>query len=118
MPDISTSPQRDSRTNRGRTSATGRTHTTRKTDLEERRARLLRLRYELSHLGAQVRVQRPRNGHWKLKLRHARWTETVLCAGADETYAYVTAEGRLLGPTDDVRYIARVLIWMVEGRHR
>lgn len=88
------------------------------TELKQRRAHLLRLHYELSRLDARVRVQKPRNGRWRLKLRRARWTETVLCAGAEDAYAYVTGSGRLLGPAQDVRYVAQVLVWMIEGKHR
>jgi hypothetical protein len=115
MSDTGTAPRTTTRTTRRQRQAAA---PARRTEMEERRARLLRLRYELTHLGAQVRVQKPRSGRWRLKLRRARWSETVLCAGADGTYAYVTASGRLLGPTDDVRYVAQVLIWMVEGKHR
>ncbi|MFG2006199.1 hypothetical protein ACGFNU_44325 [Spirillospora sp. NPDC048911] len=89
-----------------------------RSDLDRRRAHLLRLHHELGQLGARARVQRPRNGRWRLKLRQARWTETVLCAGAEDTFAYVTGNGRVLGPTHDVRYVAQVLVWMIEGKHR
>ncbi|MDL4813195.1 hypothetical protein [Actinomadura opuntiae] len=41
-----------------------------------------------------------------------------MCAGADGAYAYVTAHGRLLGTASEVRYVARLLIWMVERRKR
>ncbi|URM97404.1 hypothetical protein LUW76_25310 [Actinomadura madurae] len=85
-------------------------------ELAERRARLLRLHYELRHIGACVRARKPRNGRWRLRIRHNGWSETVMCAGADGAYAYVTAHGRLLGTTDEVRYVARLLVWMVE-RH-
>ncbi|OLT31868.1 hypothetical protein BJF79_08725 [Actinomadura sp. CNU-125] len=63
-------------------------------------------------------VNKPRNGRWQLRVRCGRWSETVLCAGAEGTYAYVTGHGRLLGPAHDARYIARVLSWMVERRSR
>ncbi|MEU8124953.1 hypothetical protein AB0C21_40100 [Spirillospora sp. NPDC049024] len=85
-------------------------------ELEERRARLLRLHYELRRLELSVRVRRPRNGRWCLRIRNNGWSETVLCAGADGAYAYVTAHGRLLGTTSEARYVARLLLWMVE-RH-
>jgi len=88
------------------------------TDLEERRARLLRLHYELRRIGACARARKPRNGRWRLRVRHNGWSETVLCAGADGAYAYVTAHGRLLGSTDEVRYVAHLLVWMVERRKR
>ncbi|MFG2245779.1 hypothetical protein [Spirillospora sp. NPDC048823] len=87
-------------------------------DLEERRARLLRLHFELRRIGACVRARKPRNGRWRLRIRHNGWSETVLCAGADDAYAYVTAYGRILGTTDEVRYVARLLVWMVERRVR
>jgi hypothetical protein len=90
--------------------------TTMQAELAERRARLLRLHYELRRIGACVRARKPRNGRWRLRIRHNGWSETVMCAGADGVYAYVTAHGRLLGPTDEVRYVARLLVWMVE-RH-
>jgi hypothetical protein len=84
-------------------------------ELEERRARLMRLHYELTRIGVLVRVRKPRNGRWQLKLRcrTSRWPETVLCAGAEGAYVYVTAHGRLLGTTDDLRHVARVLAWMI-----
>ncbi|NED55272.1 hypothetical protein G3I24_30830, partial [Micromonospora aurantiaca] len=53
-----------------------------------------------------------------LRIRHNGWSETVLCAGAEGTYAYVTAHGRLLGTTDEPRQVARLLLWMVERRTR
>jgi hypothetical protein len=87
------------------------------TESAERRQRLLRLHYELNRLDVAVRVRKPRNGRWTLKLRKDG-TETVLCAGAEDAYAYVTAHGRLLGSTDDARHVARVLAWMIEGKRR
>ncbi|WP_021591195.1 hypothetical protein [Actinomadura welshii] len=92
--------------------------TTMQSELAERRARLLRLHYELRRIGACVRARKPRNGRWRLRIRHNGWSETVMCAGADGAYAYVTAHGRLLGNTDEVRYVARLLVWMVERRIR
>ncbi|WP_165970545.1 hypothetical protein [Actinomadura sp. 6K520] len=92
--------------------------TTTQAELAERRARLLRLHYELKRLGACVRARTPRNGRWRLRIRHNGWSETVLCAGADGAYAYVTAHGRLLGTADEPRYVARLLLWMVERRLR
>ncbi|MWA02349.1 hypothetical protein F8568_022420 [Actinomadura sp. LD22] len=88
------------------------------TELEERRARLLRLHWELKRIGACVRARKPRNGRWRLHIRHDGWSETVLCAGAEGTYAYVTAHGRLLGTTNEARYVARLLVWMVQRRRR
>lgn len=41
-----------------------------------------------------------------------------MCAGAEGVYAYVTGHGRLLGSTDEVRYVARLLMWMVARRQR
>lgn len=92
--------------------------TTTQDELAERRARLLRLRYELQRIGLNVRARKPRNGRWRLRIRHNGWSETVLCAGAEGAYAYVTAHGRLLGTADEPRYVARLLFWMVERRTR
>ena len=92
--------------------------TTTQTEVAERRARLLRLHYELRRIGISVRARKPRNGRWRLHIRHNGWSETVLCAGADGVYAYVTAHGRLLGTTDEPRYVARLLFWMAERRTR
>lgn len=90
-----------------------------RTELEERQQRLMRLRRELTRLGVRVRVRRSRNGRWKLKLRTTiGWTETVLCAGAEGSYVYVTAHGRLLGRTRDARQVAQLLLWMLERRCR
>ncbi|MCW2940761.1 MAG: hypothetical protein JWN00_3746 [Actinomycetia bacterium] len=88
-------------------------------ELEERRARLLRLHWELKHRGVRVQVRKPRNGRWQLKLRSSTgWPETVLCAGAEGAYAFVTGHGRLLGSADDARYTAQILAWMIEGNYR
>jgi hypothetical protein len=89
-------------------------------ELQERRVRLLRLHHELVRTGVLVRVRKSRNGRWKLTIRSrgTRWTETVLCAGAEGAYAYVTGHGRLLGSTDDLRGVIQTLSWMIEGRHR
>src|SRR5258708_9942109 len=88
-------------------------------DLRERRAHLMRLRFELARNRVWVQVRKPRNGRWKLTLRSSTgWPETVMCGGGDGVHAYVTASGRLLGSVDDVRNIARVLAWMIEGNHR
>ena len=92
--------------------------TTTQEDLERRRAHLLRLHYELKRLGATVKVRKPRRGRWRLSVKTADWSETVLCAGAEGVYAYVTVHGRLLGPVEDVRYISRLLMWMTERRLR
>ncbi|WP_146087252.1 hypothetical protein [Thermomonospora echinospora] len=90
-----------------------------RTELEERQICLLRLHWELTRLGIRVRVRKSRNGRWKLKLRTTTgWSETVLCAGAEGAYAYVTAHGRLLGRTEDARQVARLLLWMLERRCR
>ncbi|MBA8956549.1 hypothetical protein ACFQU9_03460 [Actinomadura namibiensis] len=78
----------------------------------------MRLRHELTELGARVRVRRARSGRWKLRLYWRGWSTTVMCAGAEGTYAYVTTHGQLLGPTGDVRYIARRLLWMLERHQR
>ena len=95
-----------------------RKRTGRQSELQRRRARLLRLRYELKCNGVKVRVRKPRNGRWQLKLRSGGWSETVLCAGAEGTYVYVTAHGRLLGPAHEARHVACVLAWMVERHER
>ncbi|MGI8333632.1 hypothetical protein ACRYCC_27095 [Actinomadura scrupuli] len=89
-------------------------------ELRERQVRLLRLHHDLIRTGVLVRVRKPRNGRWKLTLRsrEARWTETVLCAGAEGTYAYVTGHGRLLGSADNPRGVVQTLTWMIEGQHR
>ncbi|MEU5882857.1 hypothetical protein [Spirillospora sp. NPDC047279] len=87
-------------------------------EVEKRQVRLLRLHHELKRLGVTVRVRKPHNGRWQLRVRRAGWTETVLCAGAEGDYAYVSVHGRLLGPVDDVRYVARLLVWMIERRER
>ncbi|MEU8804835.1 hypothetical protein [Spirillospora sp. NPDC048819] len=87
-------------------------------ELAERRARLLRLHYELRRIGVSARARKPRNGRWRLRIRHNGWSETVLCAGAEGAYAFVTAYGRLLGTTDEARYVAQLLAWMVERRVR
>jgi hypothetical protein len=89
-------------------------------EVHERRVRLLLFHHELIRTGALVRVRKPRNGRWKLKIRSrgTGWTETVLCAGAEGAYAYVTGHGRLLGSTDDLRGAIQTLAWMIEGRHR
>ncbi|MBA9002844.1 hypothetical protein [Thermomonospora cellulosilytica] len=93
--------------------------TGRRDELQERRAHLLRLHWELTRLGVRVSVRKPRNGRWKLKLRGpVGWSETVLCAGAEGTYVYVTVHGRLLGRAQDARHVARVLLWMLERRRR
>jgi hypothetical protein len=89
-------------------------------ELRERRTRLLRLHYELVRAGMRVRVRKPRNGRWKLTVRspETRWSETVLCAGAEGVYAYVTGHGRLLGSTDDLRRVTQALAWMIERQRR
>ncbi|WP_285498322.1 hypothetical protein [Actinomadura sp. NBRC 104425] len=92
--------------------------TTLQDELEERRNRLLRLHFELRRLGASVRARKPRHGRWRLRIRGDGWSETVMCAGAEGVYAYVTGHGRLLGTTDEVRHVARLLMWMVARRKR
>ena len=53
-------------------------------DLRERRAHLMRLRFELARNGVWVQVRKPRNGRWKLTLRSSTgWPETVMCGGGD-----------------------------------
>ncbi|MDL4770709.1 hypothetical protein [Actinomadura xylanilytica] len=96
----------------------GKLVTTAQDDLVVRRAHLLRLRFELVRLGVAVRVRRARQGRLRLRIRHSGWSETVLCAGADDAFAFVTAHGRLLGPAEDARVVARLLVWMAERRQR
>jgi hypothetical protein len=88
------------------------------TEQQVRQAEILRLHWHLTQLGVRAHVRKPRNGRWKLKVSTRRWSETVVCAGAEGAYAFVTIHGRLLGSTEDVRHIARVLRWMIEGRRR
>jgi hypothetical protein len=84
-----------------------------------RQAYLMRLRHELARIGVWTRVRRPSNGRWKLTLRNGFAPAlTALCGGAEGAYAYVTGDGRLLGPVTDVRYVARTLAWMVEEHYR
>ncbi|MBO2463882.1 hypothetical protein [Actinomadura violacea] len=87
-------------------------------ELAVRWARLLRLHFEFKRLGASTRVRWPRNGRWRLRVRRDNWSETVMCAGADGVYAYITAHGRLLGTAGEVRYVARLLLWMVKRRQQ
>ena len=89
-------------------------------ELRERQVRLLRLHHELIRAGMRVRVRKPRNGRWKLTIRSPEtgWSETVLCAGAEGVYAYVTGHGRLLGGTDELRRVTQTLAWMIERQHR
>src|SRR5690348_3910434 len=78
--------------------------------LEERCARLMRLRFELTRNEIRVRVRKPRNGRWKLTVRSIKGNRlTIMCAGAEGIYVYVTGDGRLLGRTEDVRHVARVI---------
>lgn len=88
-------------------------------EAQKRQAHLMRLRYELARNGVWVRVRKPGNGRWKLTLRNGSSPAlTALCCGAEGAYAYVTGDGRLLGPVTDVRYVARTLVWMVEENYR
>lgn len=90
----------------------------RSTEQQRRQAELLRLHWLLTRQGIKSRVRKPRNGRWKLKVSTRGWSETVLCAGAEGVYAYVTIHGRLLGSTRDARYVVRILHWMIERRLR
>ncbi|MFC4906931.1 hypothetical protein [Actinomadura gamaensis] len=87
-------------------------------DQRAREADLNRLRTTLIALGVRTRLTRPRSGIWRLRLHKNGWHETVMCAGSEGTYAYVTAHGRLLGPTADVHSIARLLVWMLDHQQR
>ncbi|MCP2337935.1 hypothetical protein [Actinomadura rupiterrae] len=95
-----------------------RSHGQRDPDQRAREAGLNRLRGTLVALGVRTRLTRPRSGIWRLRLHRNGWHETVMCAGSEGTYAYVTAHGRLLGPTSDVHSIARLLVWMLDHRQR
>ena len=87
-------------------------------EIAERQKYLKQLRWELNFLNVDVRIRKPRNGRWQLKLRHGSWSETVLCAGTEDVYAFVTAHGRIVGPAQDSRHAARVLLWMIERKQR
>ncbi|MFC5187193.1 hypothetical protein [Actinomadura harenae] len=87
-------------------------------DQRAREVGLNRLRAVLTALGVRTRLTRPRNRIWRLRVHKNGWHETVMCAGSEGTYAYVTAHGRLLGPTSDVQSIARLLVWMLDHQQR
>lgn len=87
-------------------------------DQRARELELNRLRNALTALGVRTRLTRPRSQISRLRVNKNGWHETVMCAGSEGTYAYVTAQGRLLGPTDDVQAIARLLIWMLDHKQR
>ncbi len=91
---------------------------TAKNELETRQLLLTDLYRELKARNLHVVIRRPRNGRWKLKLRRGLWTETVMCAGAEGVYAFVTLHGRLLGSTDDLRGTVDLLQFMVNRRQR
>lgn len=90
----------------------------------ERLDRLLRLGNELALCGVRVRVSRvPFSVRWHLRVGGpavlAR-KETVWCAGAEGVYAFVTAQGLLLGPADaaGVRHAAEHLARTLGRRTR
>ena len=86
---------------------------------EVRHFHLMRLHHELQRAGVHVQVRRRRRGRPRLRLLSSTgWAETVLCAGAEGAYAFVTIHGRLLGRATDVRYVAATLTWMIERNHR
>jgi hypothetical protein len=87
-------------------------------DLETRQRLLLDLHRHLVGNGLQVRIRRPHNGIWKLKIRHGLWVETVMCAGAEDAYVFVTPHGRLLGSTDDLHGVVDLIRFMVTRRQR
>ncbi|WP_026416353.1 hypothetical protein [Actinomadura oligospora] len=87
-------------------------------DQRAREVALHRLRTVLTTLGVRTRLTRPRSRIWRLRVHKNGWHETVMCGGSDGTFAFVTAHGRLLGPTSDVQSIARLLIWMLDHQQR
>ena len=87
-------------------------------ELKTRRRLLLGLQRELTDHGLDTAIRRQRNGIWKLKVRHGLWTETVMCAGAEGVYAFVTLHGRLLGSADDLRGTVDLIQFMVNRRQR
>ncbi|GAA2731532.1 hypothetical protein [Actinocorallia aurantiaca] len=87
-------------------------------DLETRQRLLLDLHRHLVGNGLHVTIRRPHNGIWKLKIRRGLWTETVMCAGAEGAYAFVTPHGRLLGSTDDLHGVIDLVQFMVNRRQR
>ncbi len=89
-----------------------------KDDLETRQRLLTDLHRELKTRDLHVVIRKPRNGLWKLKLRRGLWTETVMCAGAEGVYAFVTLHGRLLGSADDPCGTAGLLQFMLIRRQR
>ncbi|MEV5574507.1 hypothetical protein AB0L06_31115 [Spirillospora sp. NPDC052269] len=87
-------------------------------DQRAREVALNQLRTVLTTLGVRTRLTRPRSRIWRLRVHKNGWNETVMCGGSEGTYAYVTAHGRLLGPTGDVQSVARLLIWMLDHQQR
>lgn len=91
---------------------------TNKNDRETRQRLLMDLHQELVARDLRVVIRKPRNGLWKLKLRHGLWTETVMCAGSEGAYAFVTPHGRLLGSADDLGGTVDLLRFMLIRRQR
>lgn len=83
------------------------------TESQARRYHLLRLRDELGRRGIPVRVVKGRRGRLMLKLA----SESVLCAGAEGVYAYVTRNGRILAPASDEGLLAATR-HLAQGAHR
>ncbi|GAA1276875.1 hypothetical protein Psi02_00040 [Planotetraspora silvatica] len=79
-------------------------------EISARRVRLLQLHQELTLRRCRSRLIRYRRRRWVLKV--GRYT--VLCAGADGVYAYVTKRGLILSPADQDG-IATAVYRLVEG---
>lgn len=75
------------------------------TESQARRRHLLRLRDALCQHGVPVRVVKLRHERWLLKVN----SESVLCAGAEGVYVYVTRQGRILSPASDEGVVAAAL---------
>ncbi|REF00655.1 hypothetical protein DFJ69_6211 [Thermomonospora umbrina] len=68
------------------------------TDAERRRDGLLALLAELEHMGTEPRLELVVSG------------VRVLCIGAGSTFAFVSEDGQVLGPTSEVHAVADVLV--------
>lgn len=77
------------------------------TESQARRDRLGRLRDELRHLGVPATMIRLCGDRWLLKLT----TMSILCAGAEGVYVFVTPRGQILSSAGDaqISVIARRL---------
>ena len=89
-------------------------------DRKTRQQLLLDLQQELADQGLDAVLRKPRSGIWKLKIRRGPWAETIMCAGAEGAYAFVTVHGRLLGSAgaDDFRGTVDLIQFMVNRRQR